>query len=198
MNDEELEKKSRPNVNYPLSSNDSVNHKEDGLKFYYNRERRLESAPENVKNMYRNNRAGKGRFSLFGPLVADKPRKILFFVIIFMCVGILALAFFGYFDTTYELDGNRIDISATSFEGMSIVVLRKNARNTNVYTGAVDIFIPIPAQTDEANLPDFFHRIFFSLEAEETYRFAVPFNAPELTMFLENERSTLQIRFRPE
>jgi hypothetical protein len=196
MSNEQENKGQRPNAKYALSNPDSAVKADEGLTFYYNRERRLEKAPEAVKNLYKNE--PQKRFGLVHTLIADRPRRILFFIIIFMCLAILALSFFGYFDTSYTLDMNRIDITAAGYEDTTYVVLRKTAQNVNAYSGAVDIAVSVIAQSDEEQYPVYYHRIFFTLEREEVYRFAVPFVAPELLMVLQNEKNTLHIRFKPE
>jgi hypothetical protein len=186
-----------PNANYKLSNSDNKPAQE-GLTFYYNRERRLENAPDNIKGLYKEQR--QTRFSLFGPLVADKPRRILFLIIIFMCVLIFALSALGFFDRYYSLDGNRIDVSGTSFEGMTIVTITKTVRNQGAYTGLVDIAVSpfLSGQPEDGQFPVFYHRIFFTLENEEQYRFAVPFDTPELLMVLQTEKDILQLKFKSE
>jgi hypothetical protein len=92
----ELDSKKRPNEKYSLSNDKSKNNGEEGIKFYYDRERRLENAPDAVKTIYNDQPPKKNRFSLFAPLIADKPRRLLLFVIVLMCVGIIALTLFGY------------------------------------------------------------------------------------------------------
>ncbi|MCL2805628.1 MAG: hypothetical protein FWD26_06790 [Treponema sp.] len=190
----------RPNAKYNLSNLDDKNHldkkeNEEKLHFYYNRERRLENAPDSVKNLYKEQK--KNQFSLLGPLLADKPRRMLFILIIVMCAGILVLSITGYFDTSYTLEGNRIDVTAAGFEGTTIVVLKKTAKNTGAYSGSVDIAVTPIVKSGEDQYPVFTHRVFFTYETEEIYRFVVPFDAEELVMLLQNEKNTLQMRFKP-
>ena len=185
----------RPNAKYSLSNPDSSVKEQEGLTFYYNRERRLENAPDLVKNLYKNE--SKGRMGLFRTLTADRPRKFLFFIIVFMCLGILSLSIFGFFDKAHILDGNKIDISATSFEGTTYTVLKKTAGNSNAYTGAVEIVISAAVQPEEI-IPPFYHKIFFTLEKDEFYRFPVPFESPELRIELHTERDTINFTFKAE
>ena len=184
MSDDKLEDEKRPNANYNLSNQNSTKNEKEGLVFYYNREKRLENSPEAVKKLYRNEKPV--RFSLFGPLVADRPRRVLFVIIVLMCGGILTLLFTGYFDITHELDGNKIEISSVSYEGNTIITLKKTAQKKDAYTGAVDIAIA-PEDSDLTNI--FYHRIFFSLENIESYKFVAPYDTPELLM-------VIHLRFR--
>jgi len=197
-NDDSGEKK-RPNERYNLSPD--KNGYGEGLPFYYNRERRLEKAPEAVRNFYNGQQPRTG---LLHSLTADRPRKILFFMIILLCLTILLLLLLGYFDTSYQLDGNKIEITSTNYEETAIIILKKTVKNKNAYNGAVDIAVSPVVQSSEEEYSVFTHRIFFSAENEEIYRFAVPFvsegNAgnPDLLMVLQTEKSTLQIKFKPE
>jgi len=196
------EKKPRPNANYKLSKPDGPNPAaEENIVFYYNRERRLEKASQAVKDLYAK-RGTHNSFNLFKPLVADKPRATLFFTILLICAFIIIVSLVNRIGGSYSFEGNKIDINGTRFEGATIVVLTKTVKkNSNYsYTGAVDVAVSYPsgvnAGTDE--VPVFYHRIFFSMEPVEEYRFAVPFVFPEQLIVLQSEKSTLQIKYKPE
>ena len=192
---DDLGEKQRPNAKYKLSR-DKVPDSADGLTFYYNRERRLENAPDSVKELYREGKPVK--FGLIHSLVADKPRRILFAIIIIMCLAILVLSIFGYFDSSYLLDKNKIEITAAAFEGTTIIILKKTTRSQNAYTGAVDIAVSPEVPPGEEQYPVFTHRVFFTLNNEEVYRFAVPFDTPDLVMVLQTEKNALHIKFKSE
>jgi len=185
--------KQRPNAKYKLSKPDNMEVPKEGLPFYYNREHRLAKAPKDVQDLYKEKKPN--RFGFITVLIADRPRKILFFSIIVICAMIWMLGLLGYFDSSYTLEGNKIKISASVFEGTTIVVLNKTVKNKtkNAYTGAVDIAVSSPVQT-ESNFPVFYHKIFFSLEKEEQYSFVVPFESDELLMVLQTEKYTLKIK----
>jgi len=191
MSDDPGEK--RPNANYKLSPDKQHNGTQE-LPFYYNREHRLEKAPEAVRNLYDNKPIRSG---LLHSLVADRPRRFLLVVIILLCLTILVLSLFGYLDNSYSLDGNKIEITAAGFEGTSIIVLNKKIKNKNAYNGAVDIAVSIAVEEGE-DYPVYTHRIFFTTEKEEVYRFAVPFDNPDLLMVLQSEKDTLHIKFNPK
>jgi len=195
MSDDEVNKTKRPNANYQLSKPDAGTDENGGLVFYYDRARRLEKSPE-LKKLYQEDR--KGKFGLIGVLIADRPRRFLFIVIILLCLAILILSIFGYLDTSYKLDGNKIDITAAMFENTTIIVLTKIAENAKSYTGSVDIAVSPALQSPDEEIKIFAHRIFFTLEKEESYRFAVPFNSEELLMVLQSERSELKMSFKPK
>jgi len=191
--------KPRPNANYKLSKPDGPNKAaEENLVFYYSRERRLEKAPQAVKDLYNKDKTAAG-FNLLRPLVADKPRATVFFTIILVCVAIVIVTLMNKTGGVYSLDGNSILITGTRFEGATIVVLTKTVKKNagNAYTGAVDIAVSYPVNGGE-DIPVFYHRIFFSMEPVEEYRFAVPFDFPDQMIILQTEKNALKIKFKPE
>ena len=195
------EEKKRPNANYKLSKPDGPNPvAEENLVFHYNRERRLEKAPQAVKDLYAKHDS-HNRFNLLRPLVADKPRATLFFTIILICVFIIIVSIVTR-TGAYSLEGNKIEISGTRFEGATIVVLTKTVKKNSgqAYTGAVDIAVSYPAKSGAENedIPVFYHRIFFSMEPVEEYRFAVPFDPPEQIIILQSEKNRLQVNYKPD
>ena len=185
----------RPNANYKLSKPDNMLPDEaEGLTFYYNRQRRLDKAPQSVRDLYKEQPKNHG---ILRSLIADRPRKILFFSIVVLCIMIWIISFLGYFDSSYLLEGNRIKISGTIFEGATIVSIKKTQNNLlRSYSGSVDIAVSIPAEI-EGEYPVFYHRIFFTLEKEEEYSFVVPFDDPLLLMALQTENSSLKLTFNP-
>ncbi|MDR0464386.1 MAG: hypothetical protein LBG94_04620 [Treponema sp.] len=191
MSDEKTVSENRPNAKYNLSYPDTAS---EGLTFHYNRERRLANAPESVQDIYKEEK--KSRFGLFGVLVADRPRRMLFFMIVLLCFLILILSRLEFFDTSHILEGNRIEITGTFYEDSTIVLVKKTVKNQNSYTGAVDIAVSVNTEADQ--IPVYYHRIFFTLENEEIYRFAVPYNSEELLMILQTEKNTLKLSFKPQ
>jgi len=183
----------RPNANYKLSKPDGYVPAEGELNFYYSREKRLAKAPQGVKDLYKTEKKYSG-FNLLRPLIADKPRATLFFTIVILCIIILLFSVLGYFNSSFSLDGNKLEISGVRYEGTTIVVVKKTVNGSSAHTGAVDIAVSPVVQTEDEQYPVFYHRVFFSLETEETYRFVVPFESPELVMVLQTEKSTLKIK----
>jgi len=191
----------RPNAAYKLSGEgsggtDSPDNSQ--LVFHYNRERRLEKAPQSVRDLYAVQNKKGLRF--LRPLVGSRPNAILFGTILILSISLIFLALTGYLDTNYTIDGNRLYIGAVRFEGTSIVTLRKtlDKGNTKAYSGAVDIAVAPAVQAGEEEYPVFYHRVFFSLQQEEEYRFAVPFDPAELVLVLQTEKSTLKAKIKTE
>ena len=195
------EEKKRPNANYRLSKESAD---PDEIVYHYDRERRLEKAPQSVRDLYKE--SPPRRFSLMGPLVGSKPRAMLFFTIVIASLLIVAISFLNLASDTYDFDGNRLTVQAIIFEGTIIVALKKSARNDALnrlnrpYTGAVNIGVaPAMKAGDEAEREDvFYHRIFFTAAPQESYSFAVPFDAGELLMVFQSEKKSLNVKIRPE
>jgi hypothetical protein len=188
---EENDNPKRPNANYKLSKPDTKNVKEEELVFYYNREQRLSKAPLAVQKLYTEHTKKRG-VNIFRPLIADKPRAMLFFTIVALCAILLMLSILGFIDKAYTLDGNKLELSGIGFENTAIILIKKTAGKDFPYTGAVDIAVS-PVVEDGADYTVFYHRVFFTLEKNEDYRFVVPFDQSSLAMVLHTEKSTLKI-----
>jgi hypothetical protein len=202
MSDNNEEKK-RPNANYPLSGQ---NIDENNLVFHYNRERRLAKAPQAVRDMY-NKPQSPYRFNLFRPLVSTKPLAMMFGSIIIACILILIVSALGLAGSSYNLDGTRVSLQAIQYEGAVIVVVKKTIpkdiltrfSSAAPYSGAVDIAVqPVIRTADQEPQAVFHHRIFFTLEPEEIYRFSVPFDTKELALVFKTEQKTLGVAVKVE
>lgn len=197
------EEKKRPNANYKLSKEHTD---PEEITYHYNRERRLEKAPQSVRDLYREE--PPKRFSLLRPLTGSRPRAMMFFTIVIACLMIVVISYLNLASDTYDFDGNRITIQAIVFDDTIIVALKKSvrtdalARLNKPYTGAVNIAIApaIKAGTGQVMQPEdiFYHRIFFSAQTQENYSFAVPFRANELLMVFQSEKKTLNAKIKPE
>lgn len=183
----------RPNAKYKLSKPDTAVNPQEPLTFYYNREHRLAKAPQAVRDLYKDQNKFN-RFNLLRPLIADKPRAMIFSSIVILCAAIVMLSLLGYINRSYSIEGNKLMISAAGYEGMAIVVLRKSVGNIkSAYTGAVDIAVSPVIRSMDEQYPIFQHRVFFTLELVEEYRFVVPFDSPEIAVVLQTEKSVLKI-----
>jgi hypothetical protein len=190
------EEKQRPNAKYRLSK-ENVN--EDEIVFHYNRERRLEKAPQSVRDLYNKQPPPKG--GLIRPLINTRPKLIMFASIVLMCAAILLVSIFGNIGSSLNLEGNLLTVQAIRYEGAVIVAIKKSvqkdfrSRFTVPYTGAVNI-----AVADEDTHPEdvFYHRIFFTAEPLESYRFAVPFDSNKLTFVIQSEKKTINVKIKPE
>lgn len=191
---EDSEQPKRPNANYKLSKPDNDPLAEEQLTFYYNREHRLAKAPQIVRDLY--NKPKYSGFNLLRPLIADKPRATLFFTIVLLTVVIILLSILSYFNTSFMLDDNRLGISAVRYEDITIIVIKKSARNSDsAYIGTVDIAVSPTAQ-EEQDFPVFVHRIFFTMEKEEEYRFTVPFDSEQLVIVMQTENSAKNFKLK--
>ena len=199
MSDDNNEKK-RPNAKYKLS-HEKIQGPE--IVHYYNRERRLEKASQAVRDLYVEQ--PRRRFGFLYSLTGSKSNAMLFGTIIFLCAFMLALSYFGLTGDSRELDGNILSVQGKQYEGTVLIEVKKThrkdklARSIKVYTGAVNIAVFPPAKTgQEQSQPAdvFFHKIFFTNEQEEYYRFSVPFRQSELALFFQTEKKTLSMTIK--
>jgi len=204
MSDNNEEKK-RPNANYKLS-NQHIDEK--NLVFHYSREHRLEKAPQAVRDMYSKSRQPY-RFNLIKPLISTRPLAIMFGSIIIICIVILVISALGLAGSSYNLDGNRVSLQAIQYENATIVAVKKTIPKDIVsrflsaaapYTGAVDIAVQpiIKTGADQNQQAVFYHKIFFTFEPEEIYRFSVPFDAKELAVVFKTEQKTLGVTVKAD
>jgi len=193
----------RPNAKYALS-HEKIQGEE--VVRHYNRERRLEKAPQAVRDLYKE--PPRRRFGLLYSLTGgSKPGAMLFGTIIILCVVMLALSFFGFTGDSRELDGNIIHVNGRKHDGTVIIEVIKRprkdkiARNIKAYTGAVDIAVFPPAKqgadTDGTQQDIFYHRIYFTNEQEERYLFTVPFAPGELSFIFMTEKKTRNLTIKP-
>jgi hypothetical protein len=188
--------KKRPNANYPLTEKKS---RDDEMVFYYSRERRLANAPPNVRDLYSD--TPKRKFGFFRSLTATKPLATVFFTILILCAAIFIISIFDLVGTGYVLDGNLVQAEAVKFQGETIVVLTKTVRDPEgAYTGPVDIGAApaIPDGENAEDYPVYTHRIFFTLNAEEEYRFSLPFDAEKVLLILQSEQKSVQFTVKPK
>jgi len=199
------QEKKRPNANYPLSGQ---NVDENNLVFHYSREHRLAKAPQAVRDMY-NKPQQPHRFNLIRPLVRTKPLAMMFASIIIICIFMLVISALGLAGSSYNLDGTRVSLQAIQYEGAAIVVVKKTIPKDIVsrfssaaapYSGAVEIAVQpvIKTAADQESQTVFYHKIFFTLEPEEVYRFSVPFDAKEFAIVLQTEKKELRVTVKAE
>ena len=193
----DTEGKQRPNAHYRLSNENS---NPDELVFHYNRERRLEKAPQAVRDLYIEK--PRRRFAIFRSLTDSRPKAILFLSIVVICIMIFILAQIGLLSSNYNLEGNQLSIEAVQYEGLLIMSLRKSTGNrvfsriNPPYTGAVNIAVMPSSNINPENA--FFHRVFFTQDVEELFRFTIPFNAAQLTVIVQTENRIVTATVWPE
>ena len=197
MSDDNKEIK-RPNAKYKLSNE---NTEAGEIVNYYNRERRLEKAPQAVRDLYIEQ--PRRRLGFFHSLVGTKPNAMLFGTIILLCVLMLMLSIFGFTGDSRELEGNILSVKGKKYEGTTLIEVKKTirkdkiARYINAYTGAVEIAVlgVTKKGQEQSQQPSdvFFHKIFFTNDQEEHYLFTVPFEQSELGFVFRTEKKTLNL-----
>ncbi|MDR2071692.1 MAG: hypothetical protein LBP81_09800 [Treponema sp.] len=161
--------------------------------FYYSRERRLARASEAVRAINEPGSAMRG--GILRVLFATRAGTLLFVTIVILCVFMLFL-YYTRDRSELKIGGNRITISALYYSGKTYIEIKKKALGDDYYTGTVDLALSIPQKLmeGETEAPIANQRIFFTLEEDEEFRFALPFNAPKLILLVQagNEIRTFQ------
>ncbi|MDR1899920.1 MAG: hypothetical protein LBQ55_07935 [Treponema sp.] len=185
----------RPNAGHPLSPEKNTG---EEMVFRYSRARRLERAPKKVRELYQP--SPRKKFGFFRSLTATKPLAMLFGSVMVLSAITIVMAIYGGAENSRIMDGNRVSVTAMKYQGSTFVVLTKRRRDAKgAYTGPVDMAAsPSAEKGGEEPLPVFENRLFFSLKAEEEFRFSIPFEAEELIVVLQNESSTADLRATPK
>jgi len=197
------EERKRPNANYSLSKTDA---RPDEIRYHYDRDRRLEKAPKSVRELYykkedeQPRRIGMFRLAPLG----GRFQVVLMVFILLISLMALITTLIGRDDDTHDFEGNRITVQAIRYEQMVIMALRKIHGTAPVFAlrparalhvGEVDIEVS-PAGAPSANVS--FHRVTFTEESPEFFRFVVPFDSDELELVFATEGRTLSVRVRVE
>jgi len=211
--DREPEEKKRPNANYRLSKTNDTPRPEE-ITYHYNRDRRLEKAPQAVQDLYYKKEEPPRRLKLFRSAPAGGKFQIVLMVfILLICLMALIITLVGRDGNTHEFAGNRISVRAlrpdpdyTAFILLdkAAVVSRRGLFNFRppppAHTGIVHIEVA-PAD-DPGQTPllgnVFFHTIHFTEASPEFFFFTVPFDANELDIVLSTDADVLSLRIRVE
>jgi hypothetical protein len=125
---------------------------------------------------------------------------IFSFVLMFLSQGLKA-------SSGAKLAGNTLTVSAMSVPGqdgkdedVTYLAVLKKADSERAYTGPVDVAVSIYQKEGEGgeDMPITAHRIFFTLESEEDFRFSVPFTGPELILVFRAEDVLATLRVKPD
>jgi hypothetical protein len=164
------------------------------LVFYYSREKRLERASQKIREM--NDGKIPRRPGLFRTLTSTKPLAFLFISTITLCILTVLVSYLTKRDQTVLL-GNTLEISALSEGEKSYITIQKNIKSDDSYTGTVNVAVSIPVKKGE-EAPIHAERLYFTLEQEEVFRFAVPFTAPELLVLVEEKEERVFLKIKSE
>lgn len=182
----------------PDKDNKQIDEKD--IIFRYSRERRLEHASETVKKL--NEESKKQPFNLFRPLTATKPLAFLFISIVVLSALLYMLSFLFGSKDEIVFGGNTIAVSAFTFEGKTYLTLNKKIKNKDdFYTGVLDLAVS-PGGSGEKVLQEEIdiktERFFFTSEAEEIFKMAVPFEAGELLILMQSEKEIQKLTVKTE
>ncbi|MDR2553431.1 MAG: hypothetical protein LBD31_09750 [Treponema sp.] len=174
---------------------------DDGrVRFYYSRERRLQRASPAVRDLYEGGPVPKP--GLFRTLTATKSRAFLFLSIVTLCIMLVIMSRFTG-GGGILLGNNTLRFSARSSGGNSYLTLEKTALDGTAYTGAVDLGVFLPEESgkipeDPLSMPAESRRIYFTLEKNEVFRFAVPFTGKKLLILAEVKEERALVTLNPD
>jgi hypothetical protein len=158
------------------------------LVFYYNRERRLERASPEVRAMNEGIPLAKGGF--VRSLTSTRPHRILFATIVIITLWILIFSSISGSRGSLTIAGNTLHLSAGGGAEPFVLVKKRvvsgaEAPYTGVVQAGVSPYIKTAEKMNPADIPVFTERIFFTLEAEEEYRFDLPFSAESYLLLFQ-------------
>jgi hypothetical protein len=176
---EEKEAPGRPNEGIPLSENRTG---DEGIQYYYSRERRLSRAPESVRALYEEKAPPK--FNLMRPLLSSRPNAILFATMVALVLITMVVGFSGVNSGDQDYYGNRIAVTAARYDGVAVITLKKNQRRGGMaYTGPLDIAVfPRTAAAEDASPARYPYQLTLGSRSTEEFHFSVPFEETELTV----------------
>jgi len=165
---------------------------DDGrMTFYYSREKRLEKAPQAVKDL--NKPSPPWKPNLFKTLTASKPLAFLFISIITLCAMVIIFSQIINTGRSYVLGNNTVLISVISAGEKSYITVKKTRKNDNAYTGPVDLAVSLPGES-----PIQAERIYFTLEEEEIFRLSAPFTGSKILVLMEVKEERALFTLSPE
>jgi hypothetical protein len=176
----------------------NINHE---VVYYYNRERRLERASARVREL---NKPGPPmRGGVIRVLTATRSLTVLFLTVVLLVIMSFIMSYRAPAMGGKTLGNNTIRASAAASEGSTFITITKTiASKESPYTGAVDIAVSSVLSSQEKQegiqAPVSAQRVFFTLEEEEEYRFAVPFIAKELLILMQGGEQRITFRIKPE
>jgi hypothetical protein len=188
--DEKAHETKRPNEGMPLSESRVS---EEGVPFYYSRERRLAKAPPSVRALYEESAPKK--FNLLRPLVSTRSNAILFGTMVCLVLITAVISFSGIL-VGQDYYGNRISVSAIRYDGAAVIMLKKTRRQAEgAYTGPLEIAVYPPAGSTapEKRYP---YRVVLSSRKTEEFRFSVPFEESDLLLEISSEEGSLAFTFK--
>ena len=154
---------------------------------YYSREHRLQKASPVVRGIYDKQKNGKPANSLFG----HKGNIFLLISILVICfMYFLGTKITGRSDPAITLGNNRLTVAVTEEESVSLLSVKKTVPpKAYAYTGNVDLTV-LPEQSGDGTRI-MSHRIVFTLNQEEDFIVALPFEGNKFIVIFQTENETV-------
>ncbi|MDR0908480.1 MAG: hypothetical protein LBM77_01825 [Spirochaetaceae bacterium] len=169
--------------------------------YHYSRARRLERAPQAVRNLYNGEAKRPERFRTLKRLAGSKG-NIFTLLCLVVVVGMATYSMNrpdNGVKSTKFLD-NTVLVKVVNFPGekpedagQSYVQLTKKVDGKKAYQGPVDIaFSPLADEKTAGNLetlPIISNQMFWTVEESQEFRFALPFSAEKLLVYLQTKEN---------
>jgi hypothetical protein len=163
------------------------------LVFHYSRERRLARASPAVRSLYEGEPRSR---SLLRAIRANPSGLWVFFSILIVAAFMFVYASGNRRSGAPDLEGNALSLRALHFPGATHVLLGKKAAGEGGYTGPVDLALSAPRS--ENTPPIETRRVYFTGEAEEEFRFSLPFETTELLVVIRAGDTVRSFRVKAE
>ena len=157
--------------------------------FYYSRERRIERASQEVKDIYRGD-SRKGFMRLFG-----SKGNLMIFLCILMIIAMSALGrYIVRRGEGISLGGNTISASLLlDGDDLFLAILKTAQRSGEIYIGEVEIIITPASQGDSE---PYTVRTLFSPIESESFLFLLPFDGNDFFIIMRTEFEQRAIRLQ--
>lgn len=127
--------------------------------FYYSREKRLENAPENVKQLYSGETANKK--GLFKVLVATKSSRFLFFAILLLCASGLFFSVFSKSPGIFEMGDYKGRVSCFEYGNRVYLSVDLTWENPEIKTEELLFTVNYLSSSGEVLLSEDFERFIY-------------------------------------
>ena len=160
--------------------------------YYYSREKRLKRASKTVRDF--NNTPPPRKSGLFRTLTSTKPLAFLFVSVITVSLAVIILSRFLQVEMVRTLGNNTVIVSILASGDNSYVTIEKTIKSSGAYTGAVDIAVSVSAEETLIHV----EQVYFGTEAEEVFRFIVPFRGNKMVVLMEAGSEHVLFTITPE
>jgi hypothetical protein len=148
--------------------------------FYYSREHRLERASLRVREL---NSGEFGKMSVTKRIFGARGNVMTFVLIIITCLMLGFVSKYSQAETNVKLGGNTVTMAILKEEETLILeITRQSPKTGSAYAGEVEIAVSptkVKSQAKSETPPVFYHSVYFSQAAYESFQISLPFDTNE-------------------